>query len=297
MYVKFKALKCWKQLNQCTEIKLELKGLNFGINSWLFSGLVVEDILPRVASLGYGGVEIPGFPMEFSLQRRLKIKSLLTSHKIEIITVSVGVAFANKSLGLDLCSGNKSVREKTVEYVKDCIDFAADMNAGIVYVCTVTQPEVSIPVKKAWEWVAESLRICTDYAEGKNIKLALESFPFGLINTVDATVKIVNQVKLSNLGILIDTGHLNITREDLAASVKKAKKFLVHVHINNNDGIHDLHYPPYNGTLKKDDFFSFTNALQQINYQGYYSFEIITAPDPFDAAAKSMCFFEDLTSG
>lgn len=271
--------------------------MNFGINSWFFSRLAVEDILPHVASLGYGGVEISGFPMEFSPQRRLKIKSLLSNYRIEIITVSVGVALANKSLGLDLCSGNKSVREKTVEYVKDCIDFAAGMNAGIVYVCTVTKPEVSVLVEKAWKWVAESLRICADYAEGKNIKLALEPFPFGLINTVDTTVKIVNQVKSNNLGILIDTGHLNITREDPAASVEKAKKFLVHIHINNNDGIRDLHYPPYDGTLKKDDFFSFTKALKRINYRGYYSFEIITAPDPFDAAAKSMRFFEDLTSG
>jgi sugar phosphate isomerase/epimerase len=273
-----------------------LKDLNFGINLWLFGGLV-EDFLLRVASLGYGGVEISGFPTEFSPERRLKIKSLLSSYRIKIITVSVGVAFANKSLGLDLCSGSKDVREKTVGYIKDCINFAADINAGIVYVCTVTKPEVSVPVKKGWEWVAESLRICADYAGEKNIRLALEHFPFGLINTVDATVKIVNQVKSNNLGILIDTGHLNITGEDPAVSVEKAKKFLVHVHINNNDGIHDLHYPPYNGTLKKDDFFSFINALKQINYQGYYSFEIVTAPDPFDAAAKSIRFFEDLTSG
>lgn len=283
--------------NQHIKIKLRLKSLNFGINSWLFSGLVVEDILPRVASLGFGGLEISGFPLEFNSQRRFRIKSSLSNYGIKIITVSVGVAFANKSLGLDLCSGDKNVREKTIGYIKDCIDFAADLDAGIVYVCTVAKPDVLFPVKKPWEWIIESLRICAEYAEEKNIQLALEPFPFGLINTVGVAVEVVNQVNSSNLGILIDTGHLNITGEDLAVSVEKARKFLVHVHINNNDGVHDLHYPPYYGTLKKDAFSLFVNALKQVNYRGYYSFEIIAAPDPFDAAAKSLRFLKDLASG
>jgi D-psicose/D-tagatose/L-ribulose 3-epimerase len=275
---------------------LELKGLNFGINSWLFSGLDIEDILPRIASLGFSGVEISGFPMEFTSQRRFKIKSSLPNYGIKIITVSVGVAFANKSLGLDLCSGNMNIRMKTVRYIKDCIDFAADLDAGIVYVCTVAKPNVHIPVKKAWKWIIESLRICADYAEGKSIRLALEPFPFGLVNTIDVAVEIINQVNSSNLGILIDTGHLNITGEDLAVSVEKSRKFLMHIHINNNDGVKDLHCPPYNGTLRKEAFASFVNALKQVNYQGYYSFEIITAFDPFDAAAQSLRFFENLTS-
>ncbi|MBS7643481.1 sugar phosphate isomerase/epimerase [Candidatus Bathyarchaeota archaeon] len=269
--------------------------MNFGINSWLFRGQVIEDILPGIAGLGFNGVEISGFPMEFTSQRRFKIRTSLPNYGIKIITVSVGVAFANKSLGLDLCSGNKSVRERTVGYIKDCIDFAADLDAGIVYVCTVTKPDAHIPVKKAWEWIIESLRTCADYAMEKNIRLALEPFPSGIVDTIDVAIEVVNQVNSSNLGILIDTGHLNITGEDLTVSVEKARKFLVHIHINNNDGVHDLHYPPYNGTLKKEAFSSFVNALKQVNYQGYYSFEIITAPDPFDAATKSLQFFKNLT--
>ena len=62
---------------------------------------------------------------------------------------------------------------------------------------------------------------------------------------------IVRQVNDARLRICLDLGHANTSasRETPADWLKACAPYLSHVHLHNNDGIHDLHAPLFEGVM------------------------------------------------
>ena len=62
---------------------------------------------------------------------------------------------------------------------------------------------------------------------------------------------IVRQVNDARLRICLDLGHANTSasRETPADWLKACAPYLSHVHLHNNDGIHDLHAPLFEGAM------------------------------------------------
>ena len=52
-----------------------------------------------------------------------------------------------------------------------------------------------------------------------------------------------------NLGLLLDVGHCLIAGEDAGAAARAAGPLLAHVHLDDNDGVGDLHWPLLSGQL------------------------------------------------
>lgn len=229
------------------------------------------------------------------LKRSREISALLRKHEMKATAVSLGVPFYYDSR-LNLHSPTESVRTDSVAYACKGLDFASRIGADLVYACSMqrgSKDETAESLRR----LDRSIRECTCYAERLGIRFALEPFPTGMLSTVRDTVGFIGSIEDDNLGILFDTGHAAISGEPLAEAARLSKGKMVHVHLDNNDGVGDLHWPPQKGKLQASDFAGFMAELKNQRYAGRISLEI-SKPEPvIDTLVSSRLYVERMIGG
>lgn len=269
-----------------------MSNLKVSINSWLYGDQPTEKAIERLSRIGYDGVEIPVYLQDCNKKRSMEVKQALKKNDVEAATVFCA-ELAKNPFEFNLNSPDESVRAKAVNYVKNCMDFAKEVEAGVVIIAT-SPLEVEDPREKLLEYGIDSFKLCSDYASSAGVTVALEQFANRLVDHTDAMIATIRRVNSRTFRGLLDTGHLNILKEDLATSIRKTQKLLAHIHFNNNDGVNDNHRPLTEGTLRKADFANALKALRDIGYEGYYSFEIFNVADPDKVAQESKGYLENL---
>ena len=79
--------------------------------------------------------------------------------------------------------------------------------------------------------------------------------------------------------VVWDVGHANLQPMNQEQEIKLLNKHVLALHIQDNDGISDLHQLPFLGTLNMD---LVMHGLKNIGYKGYFTFEVgetFTPPD------------------
>ncbi len=95
----------------------------------------------------------------------------------------------------------------------------------------------------------------------------------GFVDSVDGLMYFIEKFNSKNLGICLDTGHLNLTDKDQVAFIKKAGKNIRALHLDNNEGKEaDQHLMPYG--LGSVDFVSVIKEMKKLDYDGLYNLEI-----------------------
>lgn len=265
-----------------------------GANTWL-SRAPLEKIIKIVSNLGYDDVEIAGYPGDFSAERRASVKKLLRENDLDTVSVSVGVPFFRNPQKLNLHASNREVRETSIRYVHDCVDLAAELEGDLVYVCSILKDTQNEPL--ALENFSDSLAACAQHAAAAGVRIALEPYPRSQVATTEQAVELVSKLGLRNLGLILDTGHLLIGRESLKDSVELARRFLMHVHINNNDGFRDAHWPPQIGNLTIQDFKGFIRSLESTGYDKYVSIELADVQSIETSLSNAKQFVSSLLRG
>jgi len=168
----------------------------------------------------------------------------------------------------DLSHEDPERRARGVDYVKGCIDLAAAVGsphvAGPMYAPT-GQARLLDPQDRAAQRrrAAESIRQAADHAGERGVRLAVEPlnrFETDLVNTTEQALELCALVGRDNVGLLVDTFHMNIEEKDVAAAVRTAGDKVFHVQVAENDrGI------PGSGHVPWASFFA---ALRSIDYRG-----------------------------
>jgi sugar phosphate isomerase/epimerase len=133
-----------------------------------------------------------------------------------------------------------------------------------------------------------------EYTRGTGLRVYIEPahrFESNQILTLDDGLRMIREIGDDQLGILLDTGHLHVNGEDLAAGVAKLGSSLGHVDLDDNDASADAHLAPGAGTI---DFAPFVGALKAANYAGYIAVELgmAYALDPEPAVAACLDWLE-----
>ena len=125
--------------------------------------------------------------------------------------------------------------------------------------------------------------------EKYDIKLAIENvwgpdYTWTNMSSADEILRVINAVDSPRVGACIDTGHANIFRLDICEMARTYGKKLFALHVHGNAG-KDEHVIPYAMAdwCEKMDFRGFTQALNEIGFDGYYNLEL--APGPLPASA------------
>ncbi|MDK2896006.1 MAG: 5-keto-L-gluconate epimerase [Candidatus Atribacteria bacterium] len=234
-------------------------------------------IVSELKKLGYQGIELAvRNPNEIEMG---EVKPAIDDSGLTVPAIGTGQAFIEE--GLSLSSLEAGVRKKTIERLKSHVDFASQWRSLVII--GLIRGNLPLEEEKRGEALAyfkESLLECSHFAKEKGIKLVIEPlnrYEINFLNTIEETSEFISSLQDDNLGILADSFHMNIEEVDFYQSIFGAGKYIWHFHVADSN-----RWAPGWGHT---DFTSIFRALQDINYQGFVSAEIIQQPN-FSEAAK-----------
>ncbi|MBV9392430.1 MAG: sugar phosphate isomerase/epimerase [Verrucomicrobia bacterium] len=168
----------------------------------------------------------------------------------------------------DASSDDAAVRSQAIDYIKKCVDFAREIKApvfaGPMYSAVGKTHLLSKEEKqKQWKLGVESLRKAGDYAGEHGVKLAIEPlnrFETDFINTVEQGLELVQKIDNPNVGLLLDTFHMNIEEKNVPEAIRSAGSKIFHFHTCEND-----RGTPGTGHV---EWTSVRDALKDVGYDG-----------------------------
>lgn len=257
--------------------------MKFAQSSFVFSNYSLQYAIRSMGRLGYDGIAVwGGRPHMYrqDLHAQLpEILDLLAEYGMTVCHV-IPAQFRYPSL---LSSTNEKVRRDSVRYIMDNADNALLLGAPSVHVCAGFSA-FDEPQERGWECLRRSICEVLEYTHGTGLRVYIEPahrFESNQILTLDDGLRMMREVGDPQLGILLDTGHLHVNGEDLAAGVAKLGPLLGHVDLDDNDRSADAHLAPGAGTI---DFAPFAAALKSSGYAGYVSAELgmsyVLDPEP-----------------
>ncbi len=236
-----------------------------------------EQDLARVAEWGYEGVELA--IRDPRLIDGEQLITLLQRYGLEVPAIGTGQAWGEE--GLSFTDPDPDVRSAAVARIQQHLPLAARL--GAIVVIGLIRGRTPPGFDRAWAYkqMLAAMRTCASAAQGHSVRLALEPlnrYETDLLNTAEETISFVEEVGLDNVGLLLDTFHMNIEEPDIGQSLRQCAARLFHVHVADSN-----RWYPGAGHL---DFAMIVQTLREVGYAGWLSGEFLPMPDP-DAAARA----------
>jgi 5-keto-L-gluconate epimerase len=239
-----------------------------------YKGQLSENI-SQIKKLGYDGIELAvRDPNQLDVDN---VISLLKENSLPVSAIGTGQAYGEE--GLSFTNPKKEIRKEAISRIKSHIKLAEKFNAIIIIGLIRGNKDTELSSEIAENWLIDSLKECA--SANDEIKFAVEpinSREANLITNVDAGLNLLEKINKKNVGLLLDTYHMNIEEQSMVESIKKTKDKLFHFHVADSN-----RWYPGAGNI---DFQAVLNTLNEIKYDGYISAEIVPMPDP-DTAAKN----------
>jgi sugar phosphate isomerase/epimerase len=246
-----------------------------------FSALAYQGNLGRnianIAQLGYDGVELAvRDPQLLDID---VLEEALVKSDLPVPAIGTGQAYGEE--GLSLTSRDERIRSSAIERIKSHAGLAAELGAVVIIGLVRGKSENGRQLQRTLDQFLESLGECAGVDPA--VKFAIEPinrYETDLINTVSSGLELVNRLGLENVGLLLDTFHMNIEEPDMLASIRQARERCFHFHVADSN-----RWYPGAGHI---DFGEIMDTLNDIDYSGFVSAEILPLPDPDTAAEKTI---------
>ncbi len=236
----------------------------------------IQDAIPVVARAGYDGVDIWGgrphvYRQDFSAGELAHLRRIIADHGLAVSSFMPAFYRYPHSLS----SPNPRVRQDSIEYMQSCIDNAAILGAGIVLVV----PDQTLRGQRrddALHRLVESIDTVARYAaQHDGIKLGIEVLYYDetdLVNSAADAAAIIEQLGHPNIGVVLDTGTLNLSKESPQDIFALLGDRMLQIHVNDNEGNHkQQNLIPGEGTY---DFPELLRFLKAAGYEGFLSAEL-----------------------
>ena len=155
------------------------------------------------------------------------------------------VSIHSPTVDINIASLNEGIRAESVKQMKECIDYAENINAHAITVHAgkIGRNEPRLR-KAALEIACESISELVDYS--KNVIISVENMPVHqafLGNKIEELEMFKSEC---GCRFTIDLGHGNTTGNN---NELLDLKDITYCHLNDNDGVKDQHIPLGDGTL------------------------------------------------
>jgi sugar phosphate isomerase/epimerase len=239
----------------------------------------LEAWMGRVSELGYDGVELdvcdPG---------QLDVDGLVRlAFRFDLEIPAIGTGRAWLEDGLSFSDPDPETRRAAVRRFEAHVPVAAELGAILVIGLLRGTVPLSIEPGRAIMWVIEALKECAEIAMRREIRIAFEMvnrYESALVNTAAEGMNLLSRVNAENVGLLLDTFHMNIEEPDICDSIRQGAPALFHFHVADSN----RHYPG-GGHL---DFVSIVATLHEVGYEGIVSVEALPIPSAEICAERSM---------
>jgi sugar phosphate isomerase/epimerase len=233
------------------------------------------DAVATAARLGFGLVDIVAL-----VERPLRDREALADAGVRVGCASLGRALA---AGVSLDALSVTARRAALEEIKRQLNDAAILGATCAYLPPPLDDRgACLPA------FAEGCCLLAEHAASRMIQLCLEPIPGRLLSDAGSMLTFLDEAGHANLGLLLDVGHCLISGENPAEVVRRAGPRLAYVHLDDNDGVGDLHWSLLTGRLTEDHLRRLGEALREIDYHGGMALELNPAnPDSEEALRRS----------
>ena len=152
-------------------------------------------------------------------------------------------------------------RRDALERARRQVADAARLGATLAYVVSGTDASPA-----ALDCFAEACAMLADHAAGRMVRLCVEPIPGRALPSAASVLEWLRRSGHPNLALLLDVGHCLISREEPAAVARAAGPLLGYVHLDDNDGVGDLHWPLLTGRLTPTHLTALAAALRDVSY-------------------------------
>lgn len=237
----------------------------------------------KVAELGYDGVEL--MTKDPSKLNGDRIRTWLNQHDLDMVGLCTGHVFGEDQLGL--VGPDPDICRRAMDRLKGFVEFAATyFGAGtLVNIGRSRGPGYPHDPATTLDRMEAAFRELAEYAEPHGIKLILEPINTHQVDHIHTTqdgLEMAQRVNHPNFGLMLDVYHMNIEDVDIYDSFREAADLCWFVHFADNNR-------KWPGSAHLD-FEQMVSVLQEIDYQGYVSLEILPWPDPDTAAQASITY-------
>ncbi len=230
----------------------------------------LADMLARLRAWGYDGVELgvrdPAHLDVAALQR------VLSGAGLPVAALATGTAYTVDNLAY--AHPDPTVRRAAMQRVSAHCRLAARIGGPVIIGLIRGRVPPGIPAAQAMTWVREGLAAACEAGGRLGVSLLFEPinrYESDMVNTVEEGIALVDSLGAANLGLLLDTFHMNIEEPAPCQSLLSAGHRLHHVHTADSN-----RWYPGAGHV---DFFPIVATLREMGYTGYLSAEILPRPD------------------
>lgn len=187
-----------------------------------------EDMLVTAKDLGFDGIELRGIENELFVPKAKpfsdeKIQS--TMERIKKINLEIPCLTSSCYLF------DKNNIQLFISEGQEYIDLANKIGASFVRVLGDANPEPGEDIDL--EFVAENLRILGEHAEGKNVKVLIESN--GVFSDSHKLIELLDKVNNNNVAVLWDVHHpYRFGNEPIETTYERLKNKIAFVHIKDS---------------------------------------------------------------
>jgi len=246
-----------------------------------------ETNVAKIAGWGYDGVELA--IRDPKLVDGDELEHIVSAHGLTVPAIGTGQAWGEE--GLSYTDPDPAVRAAAIERTQSHIPFAARMGAACgepgrtVIIIGLLRGTVKPGVDhaQAMAWLVDALQQCCAAAQPHGVRLALEPlnrYETDLIHTVADGLELLERVGAENMGLLLDTFHMNIEERHMAGAIRAAGEHVFHFHVADSN-----RWYPGDGHI---DFRHLLAVLDEIGYTGYVSGEFMPLPDADTAAERAI---------
>ncbi len=256
----------------------------------VFVNYTIPDAVEQIIQAGFDGIDLwcgrPHlFRKDYLPESLTTLKRRLDEAGVEV--VSLMPAFFRYPFSLS--SPIDAIRKDSVEYMKDCIDNAVVMGAKHMLVVPNHSLHGQSTAEARKAFVASLGKVC-EHAERKKMKLGIEIVYPQLSDYMSASedaLRVIREIGSPYLGVVIDSGHLNLSRENPEKALNNLGDLLLQVHVNDNDGKQQQNAIPGEGVF---DFDGLMKSLRKFGYDGYLTLELGWGYtfDPVPAAREAL---------
>ncbi|HBY98215.1 MAG: sugar phosphate isomerase/epimerase [Ardenticatenaceae bacterium] len=184
-------------------------------------------------------------------------------------------------------STDRTRADQTAERFARLCDLAEELDCDTVGICAYVpdeiqkiagtelypgSPPLGLRLPPGFEWqvfwenaVSRFRNMCRIAAQHGQ-RLVIENRVGDWVSTSDGVLRLIEEAGEPNGGALLDLAHTNASKEPLGLVIEKLKPRLMYVHLADNDGTAQYHWPAGRGNI---DFPEVFRSLRNAGYDGF----------------------------
>lgn len=191
----------------------------------------VQPFLERAAKIGFGGAEVSllGDDASYAALRR-------TARELGLVLTATTGLSSQTDIGSEDPQVRAAGRRALETAVRSAATLGAQQLSGVIYGAWGRTNGKRREARLGW--ATEALSDLAPLALDAGVTLGIEAinrYETDLINTAEQAVKLASDVDAPNVGVLLDSYHMNIEEKDPAGAVRSTGSHLVHMHVSGRD--------------------------------------------------------------